>query len=157
MVMKNQALTNTPSLLRRLAAMFYDTWLVLGILFVTGAALIAIRVITQGAPLEGEHALSGAWKFPTFIIMLLVTAYFFAYFWVNNKQTLAMQAWRIQVVDDVTGNSISWKQAIIRLLAAFASAACFGLGYLWILVDKDKKSWHDHASGTRLILLAKRK
>lgn len=155
--MKNQAQTTSPSLFRRLFAMFYDSWLVLGLLFVTGAFLIVLRVIVQGVPAEGEYALGGVWRIPTFIALILSASYFFAFFWVKNKQTLAMQAWRIQVIDSNTGNNISWQQAYIRLFFALISAACFGLGYLWVLVDKEKKSWHDRASGTELLLLPKRK
>lgn len=155
--MKNQALLPSPSLFRRLCAMFYDSWLVLGLFFLAGAVLIGLRLILHGQPAEGEHALGGVWQLPTFIAMLLVCAHFFAFFWVRNRQTLAMQAWRIEVVDDYSGKNISWKQAYIRILGAFVSMACFGLGYLWVFIDKDKKSWHDHASGTRLVLLPKRK
>ncbi len=155
--MQNQQQFASPSLLRRLSAMFYDSWLVLGLFFLAGALLIAIRVAISGQPEVGEHALGGAWRLPTFAVMVAVCCHFFVYFWVKNRQTLAMQAWRIQVVDDLTGNNISAQQGYIRFFAAFVSAAVFGLGYLWILIDKEKKSWHDHASGTRLVLLPKRK
>lgn len=155
--MKNQALSIKPSLLRRLSAIFYDSWLILGLYFLTGVLLIAVRVLLQGPPTEGEHALGGGWQLPTFICMVLVTLFFFAFFWVKNKQTLAMQAWRIELRDEATGGNITWQQALIRFSAAFVSAACFGLGYLWMLIDKEDKTWHDHASGSYLVLLPKQK
>lgn len=151
----DQASLPSPSLLRRLSAMFYDSWLVLALLILGGAILLVLKLIIAGAQPTGQIELSGWWRVPTFITMLAITSYFFIYFWVKNRQTLAMQTWRIQVVDDASGDNISWTQAHIRFLAAFLSAACFGLGYLWVLVDKQKKSWHDRLSGTRLILLPK--
>jgi len=30
-----------------------------------------------------------------------------------------------------------------------------GLGYFWILIDPEKKAWHDRLSRTRLILTSK--
>lgn len=145
-----------PSFLRRSAAIIYDSFLVLALWFVGVAFLSLLKFIWSGAPAEGERMLGGAWQIPTFITLVLIAGGFFCYFWTRNRQTLAMQTWRIEVVDDISGNNINLQQALIRFLAAFVSVACFGLGYLWMLVDKEKKTWHDHASGTRLILLPKR-
>lgn len=144
-----------PSLLRRLSAMFYDSWLVLALLIMGNALLVGLQVVIEGSPADGQRALSGLWRIPTFVLMLLITCHFFVYFWVKNRQTLAMQTWRIQVIDSNSGNNISWRQAYLRFLAACLSATCLGLGYLWVLVDKDKKSWHDRLSGSHLVLLPK--
>lgn len=143
-----------PSLLRRLAVIFYDSWLVLATLLFVVALLIGLRVLVQGVPAQGEHALGGPWQLPTFIIMVLVVCHFFVYFWVKSGQTLAMQTWRIKVVQP-DGELIRYRQAYLRFLAACLSMACLGLGYLWILIDREKKSWHDRLSGTELILLPK--
>ena len=40
---------------------------------------------------------------------------------------------------------------LVRFLAAIVSAACLGFGYLWILVDRDGRAWHDRWSGTRVV------
>jgi uncharacterized RDD family membrane protein YckC len=32
---------------------------------------------------------------------------------------------------------------------------CLGLGFLWVLYDRDKLAWHDRLSGTRLVRLPK--
>jgi len=44
-----------------------------------------------------------------------------------------------------------------RYCAALLSLACLGLGFLWILVDKEKLAWHDHMSATRMVITAKKK
>lgn len=151
--------TPSPSLLRRLTAMFYDSLLALALLLATTFIVIAVRYVTEGADSmpPGQPAISGAWKIPSFLVNLLTLAVFFAYFWVRNGQTLGMQTWRMQVVDDVSGGNLSWKQAFIRFAAALLSAGCFGLGYLWVVFDKNKKSWHDHLSHSHLVLLPKKK
>ena len=147
-------MSDWPSLTRRLAAIFYDTWLVLACIILAGALMVGLRVLLQGAP-DGEPALGGYWRIPTFIVMLLVICHFFVYFWIKNSQTLAMQSWRIQVVDDKTGGNITLQQAYLRFFAACLSWASLGLGYLWMLIDKQHKTWHDHLSGTRLVLVPK--
>ncbi|HEY9033475.1 MAG TPA: RDD family protein [Pseudomonadales bacterium] len=152
--MQNPADFPAPSLLRQLAAMFYDSWLVLATLIFSVALLVGLRVLVDGTPATGEHALGGAWRLPTFVVMLLVSCHFFVYFWHKSGQTLAMQTWRIKVVAD-NGDAINYRQAYLRFLAAGLSMACLGLGYLWMLVDRQNKSWHDHLSGTRLVLLPK--
>ena len=43
-----------------------------------------------------------------------------------------------------------------RCLGALLSAACLGLGYLWCLVDRRGRYWHDYLSHKELILLPKR-
>lgn len=152
--MQNTQLSS-PGLLRRLAAMFYDSWLVLASLIFVVALLVGLRVLIQGAPAEGEHALGGPWRWPTFLLMMLVVCHFFVYFWHKSGQTLAMQTWRIKVVN-AENEPISYRQAYLRFFAACLSVACAGLGYWWVLIDREHKSWHDHLSGSRLVLLPKR-
>ena len=42
-----------------------------------------------------------------------------------------------------------------RLLAALLSWGLLGLGFLWVLVDRNRLAWHDHLSGTRLVMTGK--
>jgi len=89
------------------------------------------------------------------LIELLTTMVFFCAFWLKNGQTLGMQAWRIKLVSD-TGSDPSLRQCVLRFFGALLSTACLGLGYLWCLFDRRGRYWHDHLSGTHLILLPKR-
>ncbi len=86
------------------------------------------------------------------LIALLTTMAFFSWFWLKNGQTLGMQAWRIKLVR-FDGSAPNPLQLVLRCLAAPLSAACMGLGYLWCLVDRNGRYWHDYLSGTELILL----
>jgi uncharacterized RDD family membrane protein YckC len=42
-----------------------------------------------------------------------------------------------------------------RLAAAALSWLALGLGWLWILVDPQRRAWHDRLSGTRVVLVGK--
>lgn len=147
----------SPSLLRRLTAIFYDSWLVLACLFALSAGLISLRAMLEGqaAMPDGQRALGGIWDVMLFTGSIFTIFAFYCYFWLKNGQTLGMQTWRIKLVsDDLT--AITSHQAFTRFFAAALSISLFGLGYLWQLIDKDDKSLHDRLSGTRLILVTKR-
>jgi uncharacterized RDD family membrane protein YckC len=81
---------------------------------------------------------------------------FFGVFWMKSGQTLGMQAWRIKLVPSA-GNELTFGRVVTRCGAALLSAACFGLGYAWCLVDRRGRTWHDTLSGTELVLLPKKK
>lgn len=158
----NKAVENKPSdttpttagLLRRLAAMFYDAILSLALAFSITAAGILLRIATQGEELVREQGV--ALQDEQIIYLQLSIAamlfLFFGGFWTKTGQTLGMQAWRLRI-DNEEGERISWRQALIRYLGAAVSGACLGLGYLWLIVDKDQRTWHDRWSHSQVVLL----
>jgi len=118
-------------------------------------------------------ALIAIWLFMTFLFMLLfgdvdtivkqlslqfflwaVTGLYLILCWVKTGQTLAMQAWKIKLVN--TGNKcLSIKHAIFRYIMVTMSLSFFGAGFLWALVDKKNLFLHDRLLKTRLVQLVK--
>jgi len=139
----------TPSLLRHLAAMVYDTLLVIALVFVVNALALGVVVWLSHGTQEVLDPLLGQFLF------VLCFFGFYTAFWMKGGQTLGMQAWRIRLVREDGGNP-TLAQAVLRCAGAVLSLACFGLGYLWKLVDRDNRYWHDRLSGTHLVLLPKR-
>ena len=136
-------------LFRRLAALFYDSLLLLALWFATSALLLAAsggQLSMPGRPLWLLWLLRAS--------LLAVTFLFWAGFWTHGGQTLGMRAWRLRLVSD-DGGPITWPQAARRCLAASLSLAALGLGYLWILIDPQRRAWHDRLSGTRVVVLPK--
>lgn len=150
----NEIHTEHPSLLRRLAAIIYDTFLVLPLIMVSVAVGLGLRTATG---LEAHDNTQVAILDASLVQLIALTAViaFFSYFWLKNGQTLSMQAWRIKLVSS-SGGPLRFHQAVVRALAALLSAACLGAGYWWCLIDSRGRSWHDHLSGTELILLPKK-
>jgi uncharacterized RDD family membrane protein YckC len=144
------------SLMRRLAAIVYDSLLVIALLMLTTGLYMYASAEIMGSEHYREVADSGATiGDPLLTITLFLTLYgFFGYFWTKSGQTLGMQAWniRIQNVDD---SSITWLQALARLLGCFASLIAFGLGYAWILIDENRRSWQCMLSRTCVVRIAK--
>ncbi|RMG33376.1 MAG: RDD family protein [Gammaproteobacteria bacterium] len=133
-----------PGLLRRLAAIFYDAWLIAALWLLGAAADAAIRTALGGAPGQGTH-----WLLQVYLIAAPVA--FYCWFWTHGGQTLGMRAWRLRLVA-AEGATVSLRQALIRCAAALLSWLALGLGYLWVLVDPDRAAWHDRLSGTYLVL-----
>jgi len=141
----------TAPLWRRFAAMLYDSLLVLAVWFVTTMVYLSLKAMVIGVEAmkilaESERGLAD----PILSSCLfLSTYYFFAYFWTRIGQTLGMQVWRIRI-QNPDGFKVNWSQSLLRLFTAIVSAACFGLGYLWIYWDKEKLTWPDRASLSRI-------
>ena len=144
-----------PSLLRRLAAIIYDTFLVLPLIMVSVAVGLGLRTATGLEPHNNTQVTILDANLVQLIALMAVVA-FFSYFWLKNGQTLSMQAWRIKLVNSSAG-PIRFHQSVIRALAAVLSIACLGAGYWWCLFDAKGKTWHDHLSRTELVLLPKNK
>ncbi|WP_432743679.1 RDD family protein [Methylobacter sp. G7] len=128
-----------PGFLRRLAAMFYDLLLLIAVLFVATALLLPLN--------SGQAFTAQQFLFPLYL--LLVSFFFYAWFWTHGGQTLGLRAWKIKVLT-LDRKPLTWKQALLRFSIAILSWGFLGLGVLWILIDKNQRSWHDHLSKTAL-------
>jgi uncharacterized RDD family membrane protein YckC len=130
-----------PGLLRVLAVIVYDFLLLIAVLFLATAILL---------PLNGGEAFTNH-KIVYSLYLLAVSFCFYGWFWTHGGQTLGLRAWKIKVLNDVHG-VIGWRQAFIRFAVALLSWGSLGLGFLWIVIDKNQRSWHDMASNTGLYL-----
>jgi uncharacterized RDD family membrane protein YckC len=50
-----------------------------------------------------------------------------------------------------TGQPIGMPRAFLRILVANFSLLAFGLGFLWMLWDPKKQTWHDKAARTSVV------
>ena len=131
---------------RRLAAMLYDGLLVLALLFLATLPFIALR---GGEPVEGDNNLVYQ------LILCLVIYGFFVGFWVRSGRTLGMQSWRLQL-ETMDGSKVNLRVATLRFFASLVSLIPAGLGFFWALWDKDRLTWHDRISKTRIVYYPKK-
>ena len=136
------------TLIRRIAAMLYDSLLVF-------ACLVMLAIIST-AYLDGESVYSGGaiYVFAYNIIRFFIIFLFFVLYWSRGGRTLGMQSWRLQL-ETMDGEKASLGAATIRFFAALLSWAPAGLGFLWSLWDKDRLAWHDRISKTHLVYYPK--
>jgi uncharacterized RDD family membrane protein YckC len=130
-----------PGLLRLLMVMLYDVLLLLSALLLSTVIPV---VLNQGQAIEPGN--------PIFLLyLLMVSLFFYGWFWTHGGQTLGMRAWKVYLVGQ-SQVEISWQQATMRFAVAIISWLCLGLGFFWQWLSKDKLSWHDLLSGTQLIV-----
>ena len=156
----------TPSLLRRMACFVYEATLLFGLGLIPGVLGAWFAAQTgQRHPLQGEAALQ--------VFAVLFYGVYFVWFWSTRGQTLAMQTWRIRLVN-ADGGPVSQARALSRYAACCAAwflpstlvaaalhlrpasslmAAAAGIAAyaLLCLAAPGRQFWHDIACGTRLI------
>ena len=158
-----------PALRRRLASLLYEALVSVALVLVVGAlfSLVGVAVPAIGAQRPLLLALCFA-----------ALGGYFVYCWTNG-QTLAMRAWKIRIVD-AAGAPLTLGRACVRYVLGWVwvapplaivaavkphaqsfssalgidAAALFAWIALWALaslLDRDRRFWHDVASGTRLV------
>jgi uncharacterized RDD family membrane protein YckC len=145
------------TLLRRFAAMFYDFLLCVALLMVVTLVYQQglLRLIYGSEKLRQLADQGGLIGDPLLSSLLFVSVFaFFAKFWTHSGQTLGMQVWGVRV-QNADGTRISLMQALLRFVIAIASWGCAGLGFLWMLWDKDKRTWQDRYSESVVIQIPK--
>jgi uncharacterized RDD family membrane protein YckC len=133
--------------LRRFAAILYDSLLLFAVLMLISTPFVMVRGGEAVPPLSDLF----------FRLTLAFAIYiFFVGFWTRAGRTLGMQSWGLQLQgpDD---NKPTLAAANVRFFAALLSWAPAGLGFLWQLWDKDRLTWHDRISGTRIVYYPKEK
>jgi uncharacterized RDD family membrane protein YckC len=70
---------------------------------------------------------------------------YYTYFHGRTGQTPGDAALGIRVVDIDNGHVIGYGRAFGRTLVSIVSGVAIGIGYLWMLWDPRKQTWHDKA------------
>jgi uncharacterized RDD family membrane protein YckC len=128
---------------RRLASMLYESLLLLGIF---GLCFMLPYVIV-GAVWDWAPPGGVAW-----LHLYVIFGVYFLWCWHQGGQTLAMQTWRLKLVDLETGKNPRPWQAFMRYTLSWLSVLS-GVGLVWALVDRDRQFLHDRLAHTRIVLL----
>ena len=134
---------------RRLAAMFYDSLLLLALLMI----VTALFLLTTGGEAIDPRT-QPVLEFIYRLVLLLLIVGFFGVSWTRSGQTLGMATWRLRVERD-DGRRLTWGDTLRRLGWALVSLLPAGLGFAWVLVDRERRAWHDRLSRTRIVVVPK--
>jgi uncharacterized RDD family membrane protein YckC len=76
---------------------------------------------------------------------------YYTYFHGSTGQTPGDAALSIRIVDKDTGSPIGYGRAFVRWLVSLISGVVLLLGYLWMLWDGEKQTWHDKAANAVVV------
>jgi uncharacterized RDD family membrane protein YckC len=130
----------TPSLIKLGASLVYDSLVVIALCF--ALALLFIGVLGD--------ATQGSKRYFLQSFLCVSVGLYFVWCWVKSGQTLAMQTWHLKLVDQ-HGQLLTPVKATLRYGLACLSLMLFGLGFLWVLVDRDRMYLHDRLVGSRIV------
>lgn len=140
-------MTDRPSTLLgwRLLALLYDFFPLLALWFVAAA----VFTFAHGDSVRGGW-LGGL----EFVVFLTIAGLYATLSWKRGGQTIGMRPWRLHVVA-AGGGAPGIARLWLRFGVGLLSLAAAGLGFWWAWFDRDRLTWHDRASGTRLIRVPK--
>ncbi len=140
-------------LLRRLAALFYDFWPVLALWMLISALFTVGYTLAGHAARENIHPFSGL-QWLLWLCCWIVAGIYATASWKRGGQTLGMRPWHLHL-RALDGQPVSAGKLWKRYAVGTLSLLCGGLGFWWAQVDRQRLTWHDRASGTRLVKLPK--
>lgn len=136
-------------LARRLAALFYDFWVCAALWLLLSAAFTLAFNLSGHAARENIAPFS-SWQWALWACCWLTTGAYAVTSWRRGGQTLGMRPWKVQVVGS-DGQPATRKALWRRFAWGGLSLLPVGAGFWWALFDRQRLTWHDRASGTRLV------
>jgi len=92
----------------------------------------------------------GALLLPPAWFVAVVCLWQFCWLYFGQGRTPGLRASGLHVVDRY-GDPLGWAGCAVRVVGHLLSAATLGLGWLWILVSADRRSWPDLLSRSYVV------
>lgn len=135
--------------LRRLAAFILDGLLASVLSFILGILGLMPDILTDeySDPAAASQNL-GMYYLIILVIYLVIQCIFY-----TRSTSLGKAILRMQVVTKDSQQPAGFGKMLLRETVGKAlSGIVFGLGYLWILFNKDRQAWHDKIVNTVVII-----
>ena len=92
----------------------------------------------------------GASYMPAMYAPIIVGLAYFTYFF-GSGQTPGMKVMNIKLIRTDGDTEIGYGKGFLRWIGMQISSLVLGLGYLWILIDKNNQGWHDKIAGVYVV------
>lgn len=116
-----------------------------------GVVAVVLSFLVAAFAVAGADSLAVLTGVLVLVAVFLVSLLYFPWFWAKGGATPGMRIFNLRVVRDRDGGPIGWGEAFLRLIGFWVSSAVFYLGFVWILIDKRRRGWHDIIAGTVMV------
>jgi uncharacterized RDD family membrane protein YckC len=135
----------------RFAAWFVDQLVIIVVFAVMGMALQIIFAFS-GGDLSAISASRTVSMLGTAWFATIVSALYMGTFWyLFDGSTFGQLLFGLRVVRADGSHILSFWQVVVRVIGFYLSMAVFFLGFLWILIDRDRRGWHDKLARTKVV------
>lgn len=76
--------------------------------------------------------------------------FYIIFFWALTGQTPGKAQMGVRIVR-MNGDLMNWRVALLRLIGYGISIVALFLGFAWILIDDQRRGWHDRMAGTCVV------
>jgi uncharacterized RDD family membrane protein YckC len=129
----------------RFIAFVFDCIASYGIFLIALAAISFTASVLTGSSIHWSR--DNLWVVLAFFAWEFI---YYVYFWTSSGRTLGMFLLGVQVVGE-DGSSVGSKRGLVRTLAFPLSFILLGLGFLGILLGRDRRALHDVIAGTAVV------
>ena len=133
----------------RAAAFVLDAILVSVLFAVAG---VFIQLIVGFFGIDRPNSVAGlAFGAGLAALVSLLQLVYFVVFWTLLGQTPGKILLGLRIVR-TDGRRLGVGRALVRYVGYWISAVALGLGFLWVLVDRRRRAWHDMIADTSVIV-----
>ena len=132
----------------RMLALVYDAFPVVA-LWMLASAVFTVAYYLAGHSARENFAPFSPLQVVLWLVCWAISGTYAVASWRGGGQTLGMRPWKLRVVG-VDGPP-TVRALARRYVVATLSLLLGGLGFWWAWFDRDRLTWHDRASGTRLV------
>lgn len=105
-----------------------------------------------GSYYNNQPYVTGGVSYPSVIIVLMLIFLGAELYFFSRSQTIGKAILGLRVVDARTGRPVGFAKMLLReIIVKKASSSVLWLGYIWILIDKYNRGWHDKILDTYVI------
>jgi len=133
----------------RLLALLYDLWPALALWMLAGAAF-TLAYAVAGHDLRQNIAPFSPLQVLLWVVCWWLTGAYAVLSWRRGGQTLGMRPWRLRVTD-ANGDPARLRALCLRYAVGTLSLLLGGLGFWWAWIDRERLTWHDRISRTRMV------
>ena len=136
----------TAGFVTRMFAYLMDLVLIAGIVAIGGwvSVLVDSALESMGLNPRIDMAVIFLWSIP-----FIIGAYY-VMFWSLTGRTVGKWFMGLKIVDK-HGNTPSIGRSILRFIGYGISALAFWMGYAWVIIDDQRRGWHDHIAKTFVV------